>query len=344
MTLLDFARVGDFPQVCCSLESGSDPDLVDDNGWTALSFASWKGHEAAVTSLLNFGANPNISNHEDRTPLFWASLCGHDTIVQRLLNYGANPDIGNGETPLYKAVQNGHKTVAQRLLQNGANPNPTSPQTTTTPLHIASQEGNIAMVELLLRHGGNPYAIDRDGKGALEYARDNFNGECVLALEKYLEESSPYDRQEWEGPEDEEMIVVMAGHGRLDDVCQLLNTGIPVNRRDAEGKTALYWASCCGQEHVVQFLLNRGADSDIANKNGDTPLYGASCHGRESVVRLLLQYGANYKLANKQGYTPLYGAGYNYRSNIVQLLLDADSPLTNIRKNAKKKEVTSFEV
>ena len=46
---------------------GTDVDLVDSNGCTALFYAVTLGHADCAQLLLNYGANPNHQDNKGRT-------------------------------------------------------------------------------------------------------------------------------------------------------------------------------------------------------------------------------------------------------------------------------------
>ena len=94
---------GDFDALVRLLESGSPIDAQDDNGWTALHFATQDSHSRLVEELLRRGANPNLVNSYGNSPL-WVGIMkarGDFTIVKRLLAAGADPDRKNasGRSP-----------------------------------------------------------------------------------------------------------------------------------------------------------------------------------------------------------------------------------------------------
>jgi Ca2+-binding EF-hand superfamily protein len=80
----------------------SDPRLLnaaDDsdygNGWTALHYACYQGHEALVEYMLEQASSSivNKANNHGFTPLFYAAQHGHIDICRQLLDRGADPSI-----------------------------------------------------------------------------------------------------------------------------------------------------------------------------------------------------------------------------------------------------------
>lgn len=61
-----------------------------------------------------------------------------------------------------------------------------------------------------------------------------------------------------------------------------------LNHRDADGRTALYWACYDkGDDGVVRLLLEAGADAMTGNNDGETPMAIAARQGHDVCVELL---------------------------------------------------------
>jgi len=94
-----------------------------------------------------------------------------------------------------------------------------------------------------------------------------------------------------------------------------------VNIRDADGSTALLWASYRDDVESADLLLRAGANANTANDLGVTPLWPAAENGSSAMVRRLLASGANPNLALLSGETPLMiGARSGYPDVVEQLL------------------------
>ncbi|XP_041065814.1 ankyrin repeat domain-containing protein 39-like isoform X2 [Carcharodon carcharias] len=113
------ASNGDFNRVQRFLEKGTDPNLPDLSGYTALHYASRRGDYEICEYLLRKGANSNVQTKGGATPLHRAAYCGHLSVLNLLLSYGAIPAItdDDGATPLHKAAERCHQEVCEALLQ-----------------------------------------------------------------------------------------------------------------------------------------------------------------------------------------------------------------------------------
>ncbi|XP_030274220.1 ankyrin repeat domain-containing protein 39-like [Sparus aurata] len=126
LTEMDFERGiwsaavdGDLQRVTSLLQKGTDPNLRDSAGYTALHYASRGGHLAVCTFLLESGACASPQTPGGATPLHRSAYCGHLDVVRLLLQHRADPKLcdDDGSSPLHKAAERGHEDVCQLLLE-----------------------------------------------------------------------------------------------------------------------------------------------------------------------------------------------------------------------------------
>ena len=101
----------------------------------------------------------------------------------------------------------------------------------------------------------------------------------------------------------------------------LLKEGVDVNAAEADGTTALHWASYRDDLESADLLIRAGAKVNAANDLGATPLWTASLNGSAAMVRRLLQAGANPNLALLLGETPLMVASRSGNPDVVEQLI-----------------------
>ena len=123
--LIYTAAHGDAARVSWLLARGAPRDAKDVNGYTALHWASNKGHTDAVRTLLAAGANVDAATLGRFTPLGEAACKGHVDVMRVLIAAGANVNAvaDDGSRPLHDASENGHAAAATLLLDAGADVN-----------------------------------------------------------------------------------------------------------------------------------------------------------------------------------------------------------------------------
>src|SRR5687767_8898780 len=73
----------------------------------------------------------------------------------------------------------------------------------------------------------------------------------------------------------------------------LLKQHADVNAPQADGMTALHWASHLDDFETAKLLVSANANVNATNRNGVTPLSLACQNGNASIVELLLDHGAD---------------------------------------------------
>ena len=134
---------------------------------------------------------------------------------------------------------------------------------------------------------------------------------------------------------------------KLEDVKNLLDSGVNPNIENTQGKTPLYWAAFNKNDKIVKLLLNKGADPNRADMEGISPLYWAAYTKNNKILELLLAKGADPNIEDEEGKTPLYWAAFTGNSEATKILLQyganpnkpdikGDTPLSIAEKFNKK--------
>ena len=118
----------------------------------------------------------------------------------------------------------------------------------------------------------------------------------------------------------------------LDEIRELISSGIDVNKQNNKGWTALMFTAEHGAEHgvaMMRLLLDAGADVDKQEYYGWTALMITVQNGGEhgvAMMRLLLDAKADVNKQNEFGWTALMHIavrGGEHRARMMRLLLDA---------------------
>ncbi|MFH0841204.1 MAG: ankyrin repeat domain-containing protein [Bacteroidota bacterium] len=116
---------GDIISIKQILSGGTDADNTDEDGRTALMYASFNGHTEVVRFLIGKGAAVNLADPNMRTPLMFASSGPFPETVKLLLEHNADPnltDLPEHFTALMYAAAEGHLENVRILLANNADP------------------------------------------------------------------------------------------------------------------------------------------------------------------------------------------------------------------------------
>ena len=130
-----------------------------------------------------------------------------------------------------------------------------------------------------------------------------------------------------------QQVVSAAKEARWDDLRVLLEQGGDAKEAEADGTTALHWASHWDVREIASLLIGAGADVNATNDLGVAPLWPASLNGSVTMVRELLDAGANPNPALLSGETPVMTAARSGAVDVVEALLaeGADPNVTATR-------------
>ncbi|KOO33211.1 hypothetical protein Ctob_016545, partial [Chrysochromulina tobinii] len=131
--------------------------------------AARDGKEAELTRLIGLGGNVNWHNPDVRRRmcLAWAP---------------ASSSPLYGDTALIGASYHGHEGCVRLLLAAEAIEVNAKSNNDTTALHGAAAWGHLAIAKRLLEGGADPTLRDKDGKTALDWARQYGKSEVVALL------------------------------------------------------------------------------------------------------------------------------------------------------------------
>ena len=116
-------------------------------------------------------------------------------------------------------------------------------------------------------------------------------------------------------------VVDAAMQGNRDAVRSLLKDGADVNTAQADGMTALHWASRANDLQTAQLLVRAGANVKAASRYGLTPLAFAAQNGNPALADLLLKGGADANGATPEGETVLMTAARTGNADVIRSLV-----------------------
>ncbi|XP_056389966.1 ankyrin repeat and SAM domain-containing protein 3 isoform X2 [Hyla sarda] len=182
------ASIGQYEVVQCCVRR-RDVDLNQPNlgGWTPLMYASYIGHDAVVSLLLEAGVDVNCRTPGGQTPLMLAASCGNESVAYFLVQQGAEIEArdARGWTALFHCTSAGHQRMLRFLLENGANADAKEPGYGFTPLMEAAASGHEIIVQHLLNHGVKLNETDHSGDTARMLAARYGHSRIVSMLDSH---------------------------------------------------------------------------------------------------------------------------------------------------------------
>ena len=264
---------------------GANIKAASKGGFTALVFASIKNDDQSVHDLLAAGADPNYALPDGTHVLLIAAANKSSKAAGVLVDGGANPNVSdrNGNTPLHSAAQLGALDLVNRLVAKKADVNARTAKTgggrgaggggfrfvagEQTPLMLAARANHPDIMRALVAAGADPLLKAQDGSTLLMAAAGSGHVEPV---EYAYSLDNRVDAATTNG--DTAMHSAVTGTGQVPqpEICKvvqfLADKGVPLDTKDARGRTPMAIADILPLDTVVTLLTN------LIEKSGATPL------------------------------------------------------------------------
>ena len=283
----------------------------DNNGKTALSFATEKGQTETVKFLIGKGADVNTQSNYGTTPLHYAAFYNYAEVLQILIDNKAKLDLYSNfiPTPISFAASRGNTIIVLMLIENGADVNARNLQN-KTPLHFAAEGGYLDCVKFLLGAGAKKDILTQTGESILHSACIGGNTEVInlfIGMKEALGNVDKYGKTP---------LFDAVENGKSDVVNLILEDIHPdLSNKTNDGNTYLHAAVQGGLKDFALKCIDFGIDVNAANAFGLTPLDIAEKLGKAEMIDLLKQHGAEshfikdltgrYVDENQPGYEPI---------------------------------------
>jgi ankyrin repeat protein len=288
VTPLHIAAYGRMRSYCRHLlKTSQNPDPLDFQSRTPISWASARGYSEIVAIFLDRGADPKVPCSMGLTPLHYASRVNHYGVVRLLLDAGCDPlalkskeylgwqttdSALASETPLQYACQGGcAETVSEMMRYLKADG-------LSRALLWAVEAEKVDVVNILLEHPQIPTnpAPDSGVRPPLHAAAAKLNSVMIRALLKRGANPNATSMVPIDGIRGTAMHILCdrssaVGNKSVVRKCfyLLLEAGSDVNAVDDKGRTPLHY---CSAETAI-LLLENGAKVSPKDRDGNTPLH-----------------------------------------------------------------------
>ncbi len=331
-SLISAAGNNDLAGLKSALDNGAEINTKDDEGWTALMWASDKGYEKIAEYLVSRGADINARDNYGWTALMYACAFGRVEIVKLLVTHNANENTTSarkqtiidkfyprGTTAFRIAKISGNNDLTRLLGNNAVSMRRFHPFGKRVPASALKKEFFDAVINMdiegvnsALKKGIDVNSTDINGWTALMITSEN--GDTKMA-ELLLSGGTNINAKDQYG---KNSLIIACLHGHEELARLLISKGADVNVKDNNGYTPLMWTDSSG---IAGLLISKGADSNAKGKNCTTALMIACENGKQELAEYLIGKGADMNIKNNDGYTALDLADINGFDDIVNMLI-----------------------
>jgi ankyrin repeat protein len=295
--------------------AGADPIAVNEEGWSPLLLAAQRGLLPVMEAMTSQTDILDAQSPHGRRPIHEASAHGHADVVAWLLSKGVSPTSvdGDGRTALHRAALGGHTATVALLLDQGAPLEARDAQGNTAFL-AAVEGGTRETVELLMDRGANGAHCNTNQTGAIHTALANYHVPLAYWLHA---RGIAVDRRDREG---RSALFPAVRTGDRSVVEWLSTMNLPLDEKDSAGLSPIHEATAHGDIETIRFLIDKGVSLDAVDASLAAPVHLAAARGNLSILRLLLDSGVQSDSSNASGETPLHIAARNGHEGCVRFL------------------------
>ncbi|KAJ8125404.1 hypothetical protein O1611_g8235 [Lasiodiplodia mahajangana] len=314
--------------ICGSLECvrlliqhGADYKFKDNLGGGILHGCAGESDAPMMRYLLENLPDLDTNTQDSRsdTPLHIAVKCHKEAIVRVLLEYGARTDIKNlhGMTPLRLARDQGLDGLLDLLTKARLK------EIEASELAPHGTKGAGGEIDLPKRRR-RADTLTADYKISIETAVQKLSKND---LEEYINDMGPNALEIINDPS-RELLHIVVGEGRCDNLCVLLDRGADIESKNTLGRTPLHTSVQLGEYEAAELLLDRGSNIDARDLSNHTPL--EFCVDEElmhAFAFLLLERGASFEKSACHRLLPQLGDAVKSGDfNVVKILVEGGLP------------------
>ena len=324
-SLFTYANNGDTEAIQALFSANqASPDDVNPRGTSALTYAAAHGHPRLGRFLLENGANSELIDVYGRKPidLFWERAFSgqfgeEDYHMVRAMFEDTDYVENRHFTVIHKIVLGLiEKDLRSELIHSTATINNLDGQSRTA-LCWAVIRDDLSSIVTLLEFEADPNIPDHEGNTCLHFARSP--AACQSLLDRNANVHAR-NRQYSRSP----LHSFCKRAGTEGMIKHLVQNGIDVNDKDADGETPLLNAIFRRYSSAVRMLIELGADVNAANYSSrDAAIHFAVGFDYHEIISLLLESGADYTATNIRGHTVAHLAARTAGPKTMTILSEA---------------------
>ena len=238
------------------------PTPLYPGGKTLLMKVAYEGHCEMAMTLLAMGASVNHTNEDGETALMWATNGGYLAMVTLLLNNGADPMIqiktySKGITATaylddMDPTKIENPEIMRALLATGMDPNQTDQSEWNLLHYYVNQSSNLlTYIQTKQQQGEDATRAKQQLLISVRVVMTLLSAYADTNLSNFITEHTP---------------LMIAKHPLL--IKMLLKAGAHLECQDAQGDTALLCMIQRNEVEAVKVLLEAGANPNHRNKRG----------------------------------------------------------------------------
>jgi ankyrin repeat protein len=331
--LLLAVKRGDAGEVRKLLQAGFDPNVSDDDGVPAITWAAFAGDADSIKELLRAGAKARGKNSFGREALLIYLAEG---LTRAPYKGPPGKDISTEEKT---QILESHNEIVRGLLKAGAAVNAQDYMGSALNHALARLNGyltvehalNYETIKILIAAGANVTAPSRGGETPLMRAAQSYEATKMLLDAGAKPSINARDKD----GENALIFATRSSGWTLDSVALLISAGANVNDANNQGQTPLMFAAMTNPLPTVKYLLGSGAKASInaRDKWGQTALINAlvAPHGGArwidlETIKALIAAGADVNIKDNRGRSPLAIVQASRDQEAIKLLSGLTKP------------------
>lgn len=338
----------DVTAVKAEIEKGNDPSALNPSAFDPTTLAINNGAALDVVKFLldQKGNDVNKITHDGRIYLHWAANKGNIELVDYLIKKGSNINLEDTHdtTPLVFAANGGQNNVAlfETFFKAGLDPKKKYKNNATLLMLAIPNDKDLSLTNYLVSKGLSLKDVDAEGNTVFDYAARTGNianlktlvekgvkftpNALLFAAEASRRTANPIEVFQYlvEGlkikptvlSKNKESVLhfIAKKENQSAIVTYFLSKGVEVNVADAEGNTALMYATAGRDAALVNLLLEKGVKVNEANAKGETAIFQAVKSGSVDVINALLNKNASLTVLDKDNHDVAYHLVQNFRA------------------------------